>query len=89
VPFGNKRVASQINEIIYERLGHSENIDSKPEITEENLDGSADQQIANAANEAWDRSPEKVAAILKDSGLIIWVKFDYPYLIYLFNNFVK
>jgi outer membrane protein OmpA-like peptidoglycan-associated protein len=72
VPFGNKRVASQINEIIYERLGHSEKIDSKPEITEENLDGSADQQIANAANEAWDRSPEKVAAILKDSGLIIY-----------------
>jgi len=72
VPFGNKRVASQINEIIFERLGHSEKIDSKPEITEENLDGSADQQIANAANEAWDRSPEKVAAILKDSGLIIY-----------------
>jgi outer membrane protein OmpA-like peptidoglycan-associated protein len=55
-PFGDKRVASQINEIIYERLGHSERTDSKPEITEENLDDSADQQIAHAADEAWDRS---------------------------------
>ena len=72
VPFGNKRVASQINEIIFERLGHSEKIDSKPEITEENLDGSADQQIADAADEAQDRSNEKVAAIRKNPAFIIF-----------------
>jgi outer membrane protein OmpA-like peptidoglycan-associated protein len=71
-PFGDKRVASQINEIIYERLGHSERTDSKPEITEENLDDSADQQIAHAADEAWDRSQEKVAAIRNNSPFIIF-----------------
>ena len=71
-PFGDKRVASQINEIISERLVHSENIDSKPDITEENLDDSADQQIANAADEALDLSNEKVAAIQKNPAFIIF-----------------
>ena len=72
VPFGDKRVASQINEIIYKRLDHSEKTDSKPEITEENLDDSVDQQIADAADEALDRSQEKVAAIRKNSAFIIY-----------------
>ena len=71
-PFGDKRVASQINEIISERLGHSENSYSKPDITEENLDDSADQQIANAADKSWDRSNEKVAAIQKNPAFIIF-----------------
>jgi outer membrane protein OmpA-like peptidoglycan-associated protein len=71
-PFGDKQVASQINEIIYERLGDSEKTDSKPEITEENLDDSAEQQIADAADEAWDRNQEKVAAIRNNSALIIF-----------------
>jgi len=72
VPFGDKRVASQINEIIYERLDYSEKTDSKSEITVENLDDSADQQIADAADEAWDRSQEKVIAIRNDSAFIIY-----------------
>jgi hypothetical protein len=76
-PFGDKRVASQINEIIYERLGHSERTDSKPEITEENLDDSADQQIAHAADEAWDRSQEKVAAIRNNSPFIIFFSHNF------------
>jgi len=72
VPFGDKRVASQINEIIYERLGLSEKTDSKPQITEENLDDSADQQIADAVDETWDRGQEKVAAIRNNSAFIIY-----------------
>ena len=72
VPFGDKRIASQINEIIYERLGHSEKTDSKPQITEENLDDSTDQQIADAVDETWDRSQEKVATIRKNSAFIIY-----------------
>ena len=75
-PFGDKRVASQINEIIYEQLGHSEKTGSKLEITEENLDDSADQQIANAADEAWDRSHEKAASIGKNPAFIIFFSHD-------------
>lgn len=71
-PFGDKRVASQINEIISERLDHSGKTDSKPEITEENLDDSADRQIADAADEASDRNQEKIAAIRKNSAFIIF-----------------
>jgi len=75
---GGKRVADQINEIIYERLGSGEKDNFRPEITEENLDDSANQQLAGAApaleagDQAWERSPEKVAAILNDSILIIY-----------------
>jgi len=76
VPFGDKRVASQINEIIYERLDHSGKIDSKSEITEENIDDSAEQQIADAADEAWDRNQEKFAAIRKDPAFIIFFSHD-------------
>jgi outer membrane protein OmpA-like peptidoglycan-associated protein len=78
VGLGNKRVADQINEIIYERLDQVEKDDSRPEITEENLDDSANQQLdgtspaAEAVDQTWDRSPEKVAAILNDSVLIIY-----------------
>ena len=72
-PFGDKRVASQINEIIYEQLGHSEKTGSKLEITEENLDNSADQQIADAA---WDQSHEKAAAIGKNPAFIIFFSHD-------------
>jgi outer membrane protein OmpA-like peptidoglycan-associated protein len=71
-PFGDKRTASQINEIIYERLGLSDKADTKPEFTEENLDDSAHQQITDAADEAWDRSQEKVAAVLSNSAFIIY-----------------
>jgi outer membrane protein OmpA-like peptidoglycan-associated protein len=75
---GGKRVADQINEIIYERLGSGEKDNFRPEITEENLDDSANQQLAGAApaleagDQAWERSPEKAAAILNDSILIIY-----------------
>jgi outer membrane protein OmpA-like peptidoglycan-associated protein len=75
---GDKRVADQINEIIYERLDQGEKSDSRPEITEENLDDSANQQLAGEApaveaiDQAWTRSPEKVEAILNDSVLIIY-----------------
>ena len=75
-PFGDKRVASQINEIIYEQLGHSEKTGSKLEITEENLDNSADQQIADAADGAWDQSHEKAAAIGKNPAFIIFFSHD-------------
>ncbi len=78
VGFGDKRVADQINEIIHERLDQGGKDNSKPEITVENLDDSANQQLAGAApvveagDQAWDRSPEKVAAILNNSVLIIY-----------------
>jgi outer membrane protein OmpA-like peptidoglycan-associated protein len=76
--FGDKRVANQINEMIYEQLDQNKKDNSRPEITEENLDESANQQLegtapaADAVYQAWDRRPDKVAAILKDSGLIIY-----------------
>jgi len=76
--FGDKRVSNQINEMIYEQLDQNKKDNSRPEITEENLDDSANQQLegtapaADAVYQAWNRSPEKVAAILKDSGLIIY-----------------
>jgi outer membrane protein OmpA-like peptidoglycan-associated protein len=77
VGFVDKRVADQINEIIYERLDKAKKNDSRPEITEENLDDRANQQldsiaIADEAVQAWERSPEKVATILNDSILIIY-----------------
>ena len=72
-PFGDKRVANQINEIIHEQLGHIEKTGSKLEITEENLDNSADQQIADAA---WDQSHEKAAAIGKNPAFIIFFSHD-------------
>jgi outer membrane protein OmpA-like peptidoglycan-associated protein len=78
VGFGDKRVADQINEIIYEQLDQNKKDNDRPEITEENLDDSANQQLEDTAlaedavYQTWDRSPEKVAAILKDSGLIIY-----------------
>jgi outer membrane protein OmpA-like peptidoglycan-associated protein len=78
VGIGDKRVADQINEMIYEQLAQDKKDDSRPKITEENLDDSANQLLegtapaADAVYQAWDRSPEKVAAILKDSGLMIY-----------------
>jgi outer membrane protein OmpA-like peptidoglycan-associated protein len=79
VGFGDKRVADQINGMIYQQLNQvKKKDDSRPEITEENLDDSANQQLdgtapaAAAVYQVWDRSPEKVAAILKNSGLIIY-----------------
>jgi outer membrane protein OmpA-like peptidoglycan-associated protein len=78
VGFVDKRVAGQINEMIYEQLAQDKKNDSRPEITEENLDDSANQLLegtapaADAVYQAWDRSPEKVAVILKDSGLMIY-----------------
>lgn len=78
VGFGDKRVADQINEMIYEQLNQVKKDDSRAEITEENLDDSANQQLdatapaTDAVYQSWDRSPEKVAAILKDSGLMIY-----------------
>jgi outer membrane protein OmpA-like peptidoglycan-associated protein len=78
VGFGDKRVADQINEIIYERLDKAKKNDSRPEITEENLDDSANQQLDSiaiadeAVGQAWERGPEKVATILNDSVLIIY-----------------
>jgi outer membrane protein OmpA-like peptidoglycan-associated protein len=75
---GDKRVADQINEMIYEQLDQVKKNDSRAEITEENLDDSANQQLdgaapaADAVYQAWERSPEKVSALLKDSGLIIY-----------------
>ena len=78
VGFGDKRVADQINEMIYEQLNQVKKDDSRAEITEENLDDNAKQQLdgtahaADAVYQSWDRNPEKVAAILKDSGLIIY-----------------
>jgi outer membrane protein OmpA-like peptidoglycan-associated protein len=77
VGFVDKRVADQINEIIYERLDKAKKNNSRPEITEENLDDRANQQldsiaIADEAVQAWERSPKKVATILNDSILIIY-----------------
>ncbi len=77
VDFVDKRVADQINEIIYERLDKAKKNDSRPEITEENLDDRANQQldsiaIADEAVQAWESSPKKVATILNDSVLIIY-----------------
>jgi len=78
VGFGDKRVADQINEIIYERLDKAKKNDSRPEITEENLDDSANQQLAGAAravdtgDQVWERSPEKIETILNDSVLNIY-----------------
>jgi outer membrane protein OmpA-like peptidoglycan-associated protein len=62
VDFVDKRVADQINEIIYERLDKAKKNNSRPEITEENLDDRANQQldsiaIADEAVQAWERSP--------------------------------
>ena len=75
-PFGDKRVANQINDIIHERLGLSEKIESKQAITEENLDDSIDQQIADTTDEARDLNQEKVAAIRKNSAFIIFFSHD-------------
>jgi outer membrane protein OmpA-like peptidoglycan-associated protein len=78
VGFGDKRVADQINEIIYERLDKAKKNDSRPEITEENLDDSANQQLAGAArgvdtdDQVWERGPEKIETILNDSVLNIY-----------------
>jgi outer membrane protein OmpA-like peptidoglycan-associated protein len=78
VGFGDKRVSGQINEMIYEQLNQDKKNDCGAEISEENLEGSANQQLdgnataVEAVYQSWDRSPEKVAALLKDSVLIIY-----------------
>jgi hypothetical protein len=64
VGFVDKRVADQINEIIYERLDKAKKNNSRPEITEENLDDRANQQldsiaIADEAVQAWERTVRK------------------------------
>jgi outer membrane protein OmpA-like peptidoglycan-associated protein len=78
VGFGDKRVADQINEFIHERLDPSRSSRSGLGFTEENLDDSTEQQAAVAAtgaeagDQAWRRSPEKVAEMLHDSIFIIY-----------------
>ena len=78
VGIGDRRVAAQINEFIHERLDTGKSARSKLGFTEENLNDSADQQIAAAApatdagDQAWNRSPDKVAEILNDSIFIIY-----------------
>jgi outer membrane protein OmpA-like peptidoglycan-associated protein len=79
VGFGYKRVADQINEMIFEQLDQAKKDDSRAEIIEENLEGCANHQqpdgnatAVEAVYQSWDRSPEKLAAVLKDSGLIIY-----------------
>jgi outer membrane protein OmpA-like peptidoglycan-associated protein len=78
VGFGDKRAAAQINAFIRERLDPSISSRSRLGFTEENLDASAEQQVAVAAaaaqagDQAWSRSPEKVAEMLHDSIFIIY-----------------
>ncbi len=80
VGFGDSRVATQINDFIHERLDPSIKAASRLGFTEENLDDSADQQIAGAApaaeagDQAWNRSPAKVAEMLNDSLFIIYFR---------------
>ena len=80
VPFGDKRVATQINDFILQRLDTGVTADSAPEISEENLDESTDQQItatapaADAGDQTWSRSPAKVAEMLNESIFIIYFK---------------
>ena len=82
VGFGDRRAATQINEFIYERLDPSIAASSRLGFTEENLDGKANQQVAvaapaiGAADQAWSRSPEKVAEMLHDSIFIIYFDLD-------------
>ena len=82
VGFGDRRVATQINAFIQERLEPSIAGDSMQGFTEENLDDNTDQQVAVAAPatetgyQAWSRSPEKVAEMLHDSILIIYFDSD-------------
>lgn len=83
VGFGDKRVATQINGFIHERLDPSIKTASRLGFTEENLVDSADQQIAGAApaaeagdQEAWNRSPAKVAEMLNDSLFIIYFRLN-------------
>ncbi len=80
VGFGDKRVATQINEFIHERLDQSRAATPRPGITEENLDDGTDQQIpvaapaAEAGDQGWNRSPAKVAEMLNDSIFIIYFR---------------
>ena len=82
VGFGDKRVATQINAFIQERLEPSIAGDSMQGFREENLDDKTDQQVAVAApatetgDQAWSRSPEKVAEMLHDSIFIIYFDSD-------------
>ncbi|NIP26559.1 MAG: DUF3568 family protein, partial [Phycisphaerae bacterium] len=82
VGFGDRRVATQINEFIQERLDPSIAGGSRQGFTEENLDDNTDQQVAVAApaaesgDQAWSRSPEKVAEMLHDSIFIIYFDSD-------------
>lgn len=79
---GDRRVAAQINEFIHERLDPSISSRSRLGFTEENLDENADQQVAaaadaaEAADQSWSRSPEKVAELLSDSIFIIYFDLD-------------
>jgi outer membrane protein OmpA-like peptidoglycan-associated protein len=82
VGFGDRRVATQINEFIQERLDPSIAGGARQGFTEENLDDNTDQQVAVAApaaesgDQAWSRSPEKVAEMLHDSIFIIYFDSD-------------
>ena len=79
---GDRRVATQINEFIHERLDPSTSTRSRLGFTEENLGESADQQVAAAADAAeaadqnWSRSPEKVAEMLNDPIFIVYFDLD-------------
>jgi outer membrane protein OmpA-like peptidoglycan-associated protein len=82
VGFGDRRVATQINAFIQERLEPSIAGDSMQGFTEENLDDNTDQQVAVASpavetgGQTWSRSPEKVAEMLHDSIFIIYFDSD-------------
>ena len=83
VPFGeDRRVASQINDFIHERLDSGVTNNPVKEISEENLADSSEQQVAattpaaDAGKQDWNRSPAKVAEMLNDSVFIIYVSLD-------------
>jgi outer membrane protein OmpA-like peptidoglycan-associated protein len=81
VGFGDQRAAIQINEFINERLDPSIAASSRLGFTEENLDNKTNQKAAaapaaGAGDQAWNRSPQKVAEMLHDSIFIIYFDTD-------------
>jgi outer membrane protein OmpA-like peptidoglycan-associated protein len=82
VGIGDKRVATQINEFIHERLDPSISSRTRRGFTEENLDAGTDHQVAATeraaatGDQTWSRSPEKVAEMLHDSIFIIYFDSD-------------
>ncbi|MBW2431520.1 MAG: DUF3568 family protein [Deltaproteobacteria bacterium] len=76
--FGDRRVATQINDFIHERLDQGKTAESGLGFSEENLDDSTEQPTAavapaaQAGDQAWSRSPAKVAEMLHDTIFIIY-----------------